>query len=365
MASRALPVPCAGLTAARTRAAVGRALIAVGATVAAGGCVQAFDGSNVQIDFSTGVQTATRVGATPQPDQPPPDTHYELYAADLVYQLDPEGNVVRDDRGHPVVAQSYMFQVAKFAITPVINRASPCLIELEGTRYPGLHVTQIRTEVEEDTGVTDPFAPGVPANDVTDVLNARRRVANLERLEVALKVVASHQAFHYPATAPVGQCPPTSADALPDPGCRDAVSNAQRLRRCENLWAAHPDFYEGSDKVFTLPLNGHYLGMVAGTNPLNDASVGGSSLFVDANLVDHDQYYINWQYDDLDGNGSPDFPAALPAAQRSPVGYLYMAGTPVDITRGVITVPLRHPSNTAIGADLAILPNLGHDDVHF
>jgi hypothetical protein len=42
-----------------------------------------------------------------------------------------------------------------------------------------------------------------------------------------------------------------------------------------------------------------------------------------------------------------------------------MSGTPVEISRGVITVPLRHPRNANINADLAILPNLAHDDVHF
>jgi hypothetical protein len=88
-------------------------------------------------------------------------------------------------------------------------------------------------------------------------------------------------------------------------------------------------------------------------------------MFVDSNLVGFDAYALNWQYDDADANGTPDFPAELTAGQRSDVGYLYMAGTPREISRGVITVPLRHPNEPAIKADLAILPALGHDDVHF
>lgn len=337
----------------------------VGLAIAAGGCVKAFDGSNLQIDFAQGVMAAARPGRTPQVDQPPADTHMELYAADLTYVTDGQGQVQLDDRGHPIIRQSYLFKLTEFEIRPAIDRSSPCLIELEDTQFPGLHVTQIRAKVEEFTGVSDPFAPGVPADKATDVLNARRRVDNLEKFETILKTVTSHEAFRYPATAPAGQCPPAAADALPDPACIDGASNAQRLRGCRALWADHPDFYEGSDKVFTLPLNGSYFGMVEGMNPINQGFVGGSSMFVDENLVGHDAYILNWQYDDFNGDGTPDFPASVPAAERSTTGYLYMSGLPVEIARGVITVPLRHPTNSAINADLAILPGLGHDDVHF
>lgn len=317
------------------------------------GCVEPFDGSNLQIDFGAGVQVAAAPGQTPQPDQPPADTHFVLYAADLVTAED------------GTITQAYQFAVTEFQIRPVIDSTSPCFIELEETRFPGLHVTQVLAKIQEVTGVTDPFAPGLPPADVTDVLNAIRRMDFLPRLESSLKTVTAYQPFHYPATAAAGQCPPASADALPHPGCRDDASNAQRLRRCRALWADHPDRYEGSDKVFTLPLNGHYLGMVEGTNPINQGFVGGSSMFVDENLVDHDAYLINWQYDDLDGNGTPDFPPTLPVAERSATGYPYLLGRPVSITRGVTTVPMHHPTNSSINAELAIIPNLGRDDVHF
>ena len=42
--------------------------------LAAAGCVDAFDGSNVQIDFASGVQTNARPGDTREPDQPPTAT---------------------------------------------------------------------------------------------------------------------------------------------------------------------------------------------------------------------------------------------------------------------------------------------------
>lgn len=354
MARRDLPVPCA----------VHR-LLTLGLLGLAGGCVQPFDGSNLQIDFAQGIQTATQPGRMPALDQPPQDTHYALYAADLIYRTDAGGQVVVDDGGRPVIDQTYLFAVTEFEIQPLIDRKSPCLIDLEETRFPGLHVSQALTKIQEVTGVTDPFVVGLPEGDVTDVLNAIRRVDNLEKLESGLKAVTSHDPFRYPATAPAGQCPPASADALPDPACRDDASNAQRLKRCRAIWTAHPDYYEGSDKVFTLPLNGRYLGMVQGMNPLNSGAVGGSSMFVDENLIEHDVYLLNWQYDDLDGNGRPDFPASIPVGERSASGYPYLSGRPVSITRGVITVPMRHQTNSALRAELAIIPNLGHDDVHF
>jgi hypothetical protein len=361
MARRALPVASTTTSAA----ALALALVAT-----AGGCIEAFDGSNLQIDFSEGTPTSARPGAALLPHQPPADTHFELYAADLVYRTDPDGGLVLDPDGNPIIDRSYVFRVTEFEIRPVIDTGSPCLIDLDESAFPGLHVSQFFEKTKEfNAPYTDPFEPGVPSGVVSDLLNAQRRVDNLQRLENQLKAITSHQAFRYPPTAAAGQCPP-AAGALPHPTCFDDRSNAQRLEVCRALWADHTDYYEGSDKVFTLPLNGHYLGMVEGRNPLNDADVGGSSMFVDANLVGHDAYVLNWQYDDLTGpgdepDGVPDFPADLPEAQRSRTGFLFMSGAPVEIARGVITVPLRHPIDSAIQADLAIIPNLGHDDVHF
>lgn len=367
MACRAHPlVRASGLTSGRVAA------LGIVAALAAGGCVEAFDGSNVQIDFGMGVQTSARSFATRQVDQPPPNTHYELYAADVKYQLDAAGQPVVDDQGEPIVVSSIVFEVTEFEISPAIDRSSPCLIDLEDSPHPGLHVTQFAAAVKADTGITDPFVTGQDPDKVTDVLNAMRRVDNLEMIERELRAVTSYDPARYP---PAEHCPPENANDMPAPSCNTPAANAQRLRLCKAFWTAHPTFYEGSDKVFTLPLNGRYLGMVGGTNPLNGGSVGGSSMFVDANLVHHDAYFLNWQYDDHDAPPGPDFhvpdPAPASPDHGLPViptstGYLYMSGRPVSITRGVTTVPLRHPLHPSlINADLAILPNLGHDDVHF
>jgi hypothetical protein len=380
MASRALPVASttslgdtAGGSPRRATLAgglrtIGGSLVASAALAAlAGGCVDPFDGSNLQIDFALAVQTAARPGQTPQPQQPPVHTHYELYAADQVFRTDPDGVPLVDEAGQPILDQTYLFAVTRFEIRPVIDRSSPCFIELEDTEFPGLHVTMyeqaVKARVLAATGFDDPFAPGVPSDVVSDLLGAARRNVNLSKLESDLKAVTSHDPAPYPLVA--DGCPPADGDKLPAPTCTDDASNARRLAVCRRHWADHPELYEGSDKVFTLPLNGSYLGMVQGTNPINDGRVGGSSMFVDINLVGHDAYVLNWQYDDLDADGSPDFPAELVARERSPVGYVYMAGTPREISRDVTTVPLSNPLEPAIKADLAIVPNLGHDDVHF
>ncbi|MBK9034405.1 MAG: hypothetical protein IPL61_24585 [Myxococcales bacterium] len=336
------------------------------AVVGATGCVEAFDGSNVQLDLASGVQTNTRPGGVPAPDQPPENTHYVLYAADLVYQTNADGTIVIDASGDPVVDRSYLFEVQEFMVRSVIDTSSPCLIDLEDTRFPGIHVTQYAAAVRTATGITDPFAPNQNRDDVIDVLTADRRVANLPQVEGALKVVSSFANYRYPAigTACVGQ-PGADPLLVPPPTCVDAASNAQRLALCKRAWADNPDWYEGSDKVFTLPLNGRFFGMVEGMNPVNQGFVGGSSFFVHQNLVGLDAYLLNWQYDDLDHNGAPDFPASVPMDQRSDTGYLYMQGRPKSVVRGVTTVPMYHATNPRIAATMVIFPNLGDDSVHF
>jgi hypothetical protein len=329
----------------------------------ASACVDAYPGSSVQIDFAAAVQTNPRVGEVAAADQPPPNTHYVLYAVDHVFATNPDGSLVLDGNGAPVIKQTYLFSVKDFAIHAVVNLSSPCFIDAEGTRFPGLHVTQYAGAVRTATGITDPFATGQDPGDVSDVLTADRRNSNLMLIAGALKSVTSYSDASYPAVATgcVGQAG-VDATQIPPASCVDAASNAQRLRLCQSVWNADPQLYEGSDKVFTLPLGGKFFGMVEGSNPVNGGFVGGSSFFVEENLVDFDAYLVNWQYDDLDHNGLPDTPAGVTA---SATGFPYLEGTPRAVTRGVITVPLHHATNPNLAATMAIFPNLNRDDVQF
>ena len=334
--------------------------VVVALALATGACVEPFDGSNVQIDFNQFVQTNPRPGATLEPDQPPPDTHYELYAT----------QIVRDETvDPPVVQQVFVFKVLEFEIRGAIDMTSPCFIDIEATRFPGIHVTQYAQAARDETGIGGvpgdqaPFAPGLDPGAVSDVLTADRRNSLLPMIQASLKAVTSHADFRYPVagTACAGESGFQPLD-IPPARCMDAESNAVRLEVCRNLWKSAPDYYEGSDKVFTLPLNGHFFGMVEGTNPINGGFVGGSGFFVPTNLVGVDAYSLNWQFDDIDHDGNPDVAAGF---EPSPTGYQYMIGTPRQVTRGTFTVPLHHPTSTLISATMTIFPDLGSDDVHF
>jgi hypothetical protein len=326
-------------------------------------CLEPFSGSNVQFDFAPAVQTAADRGATPQPEQPPADTYYAFYAADYVYRdVEPaDGRPDLDMNGEPLVDRAYIFEVQRFEIKTVIDRASPCFIDVEGAPFPGIHITQHAAKMREVKGVMNPFDPAVPRNDAIDVLTADRRVELLSQLEDDLKAVTSFSTFQYPATAAADNC--GVMDQIPHPTCTSNESNAVRLRICKDLWEqAGPDFYEGSDKVFTLPLNGKFYGMVEGMNPINDGFVGGAGVYVDEDLAGFDAFLVNWQFKDLNGDGAPDVPTGV---EPSETGYQYLTGRGERITRGLISASLRNLNDVTIRGTLAVFPDLGDDDVTF
>jgi hypothetical protein len=326
-------------------------------------CLEPSGGSNLTLDFAEAVQTAAAPGVTPQPEQPPADTYYAFFATDYVFRdADGDGRVDRDANGEPIAEQAYIFEVQHFEIKTVINRGSPCFIDVEGAPFPGIHITQYAEKMKEDRGVVDPFDPNVPYNDAVDVLTAERRMELLPALQDELKAVTSMSTFRYPATTAMGECGPVSQ--IPHPSCMDDESNAVRLRLCKEQWAAAgPDFYEGSDKVFTLPLNGQFYGMVEGMNPINEGFVGGAGIYIDEDLTGFDHFFINWQYKDLDGDGTPDTPAGV---TPSALGFAYLEGRAERISRGVISASLRNLNRpNTIRAEAAVFPNLGDDDVNF
>jgi hypothetical protein len=327
----------------------------------AGACVDPFSGSNVQIDFSAATQTATATGGAPAANQPPADTYDTLYAVQL------------EKDGSGTVTQADLFEVQRFEVRHEIDPSSPCFIDLENARFPGLHVTEYANKVMEQTGITDPLNPpaGAPAGDVTDVLDANVRMSHLGGLASSLKVVTSFSTFQYGPSAAPNDCietdPGVDQTLFPPPECTGDASNALRLELCRAAWAsdAGKSYYEGSDKVYTLPLNGKLFGMVDGANPVNGVTVGGSQMFVDEVLDAFDGFTVNWQYKDLDGDGQPDYPAGTADADKSNIGYTYMTGTPVRAARGVINVFMTNPNDPAISAQMAIFPDLADDGLHF
>lgn len=351
---------------AQTSSRLTQALLAF-ATLGATACVQSYGGSNLQMDFNSSTQIPA--GSDPDGSRAPAGTYLAFYGVDNVY--DP---TMVDGAGNPVITQSYLFEVKRFEIKSEIDLASPCFIELDDAQFPGVHVTQVgnklRSTICDRLGLApdcfdNPLAPpdGATDNDVTDVLDVDRRMSNLPPLGSTVGAVVTYSTFQYPT--PATGCDFTG-DELPAVNCTDDASNAQRLRVCTDLWSKNLDYYEGSDKVYTLPLNGHLYGMVDGTNPVNGAGVGGSSMFVDDVLSDFDAFAINWQYKDFDGDGNPDYPAGfLTDHQESNVGYPFMIGTPMNRVRGVISARLSNPNDPGSYVDVAAFADLADDNVHF
>jgi hypothetical protein len=341
-------------------------------------CVEPFRGSSVQIDFNDVMSAVAERGTMPAPGQAPPDTFFILYAADYKYvDADGDGHDDLDANGEPLIEEAYLYEVQRFEVRKLIDLSSPCFIDLPGgagiegqTVFPGLHVTQHAAKTRAVQEVTDPLDPSVPYDKAVIVLTADRRVDLLDDLERELKAVVSSDAtvepgvadFQYPATAAAGMCPPGAND-IPHPTCTDDESNAQRLRICQDLWAvAGPNWYEGSDKVFTLPLNGNLNGFVEGMNPVNQVGlIGGASFYVDENLVGHDAYVLNYQWKDFNGDGAPDAPANM----ASDIGQPFMFARSKHFSRGVTNGTFRHATVSNLQAELAVFPDLGDDSVQF
>src|SRR5215208_7903305 len=114
------------------------------------GCVDAFPGANVQIDFGGGTPLPARPGTASTPPQPAANTYFSLYASKATIE---DGVITRNDQ----------FEVQRFELRPVIDRASPCLIDLDDARFPGVHATQFYPKLLEAVGLSASDAD--PAKD--------------------------------------------------------------------------------------------------------------------------------------------------------------------------------------------------------
>lgn len=317
-------------------------------------CVETFNGSDVQIDFSSATPTAAR-SATPAQNQPPQNTYYILWAS----------NDERDATG--TVVKNYLFDALHFEIKPLIDTKSPCFIDTEGTRFPGLHVTEFANKVSEQTGIVDPHnpPPGASAGDITDVLDAQIRMSFLPALESQTKVVTDESDAQYgpSETACIEDNPSVDQTKFPPPKCTGDQSNALRLKLCHAFWSEHPHFYEGSDKVYMLPTAGFFRGLVNGTNPKNGSFIGGSEFLVDTVLT-ADSFLVTYQYKDLNGDGTPDYPPNTPA-QVQKIGTVFMTGVPTRQARGVVNVQLSNANDPTINANMAIFADVGNDGTNF
>jgi len=301
------------------------------------GCVQGFEGANIEIDLSPGNPIQAPPGRMPMLGELPAQTHFTLYA---IQQSD---------------AQDRLFEVARFEVHRIVDLSSPCFIDVgEHVPHQGLHVASYLDKIKADTGIADPANPPASATEQEKelVATAQQRMNAITALTGpgGLLAVTSASPAGYPAVA--ADCSGAIADQIPPPQCADEASNARRLALCQKAWKASPSLWEGTDRVLTAPLNGETHGMVLlPMTPITGAPVGGAQFFVANALDDADAFGIYIQPDTADGVDAP--------------GTQLYFGRPTMPTRGVRHVHMVSPLNPALQADMAVFADLGSDDVHF
>lgn len=307
--------------------------IVAAAAAALVGCVDGFQGANVELDLSPATPVQAGALATPQPGELPAAMHFGLYSI--------------QEAG----TQAQLFEVARFEVHHIVDTSSPCFIDVgDHVPYPGIHVTVFDKRIEQDTGIADPANPpaGASERDKELVATAQQRMITLAKLvgPGGLVAVTSASAMTYPEVASDCNGP---TNQIPPPMCMDNASNQRRLALCQQAWKADPRLWEGTDRVLTAPLNGSTYGeLLDPMTPITGAPVGGAQIFVDNALIDADAYAIYFQAD-----GATD-----------PGTQLYF-GRPTMPTRGVKHVHMVSPINPALTAELAVFADLGQDDVHF
>lgn len=317
-----------------------------------GGCVEVFHGSEVQIDFSTGTPTQASNFLPPSSTQLPANIHFTLYAS----------SVAMGSNGMQV---GNAFALQTFEIHRLVDIASPCFIDVgDFVPFPGIHVSKYADKMMEKFNLTDLANPGSASEQ------ARIEVATAVQREITVGLMASDMGPVGVVSASGGTYPEVASDCndttkIPPASCMDDASNARRLQMCQATWKINSLLFEGTDRVLTLPLNGTTYGFVEGMNPINFAPIGGAAFFVDESLADFKTYALYWQFDDSDGDGMPDYPPSFPAADRHPLGQLFMYGDATYPTRGVMHVHLMNPATPSAYAEMAIFPNIDEDTVHF
>ncbi len=317
------------------------------------GCIDEFRGSNVQIDLSTPTPAQAPLGTTPSADELPGNIHFTLYA-------------FKEYTNTSGMTVGSLFELQRFEIHRAVELSSPCYIDVgEHVPFPGLHVSQFYDVMKMKNGIDDIANPPASATErqKTEVATALQRSRNVDKLAAdgGPKAVTSVSDGAYPPVA--ASC--TDTNGIPPPMCTDDASNARRLAACQAAWSSDKNYYEGTDRILTLPLNGTVAGFVTGINPVNLGDIGGAQFFVDEALDDFDGYAIYWQYDDANHDGMPDYPASVPAADRNDLGVPFLYGKPDKVTRGVIQAHMTNQTNPSLTAELAIFAGLDDDDVHF
>jgi hypothetical protein len=317
-----------------------RGIVAAAALTLAG-CVNGFQGANVQLDLSPATPVQADVRAMQGPTELAAASHFTLYA-------------IQEETLPDHTVQDHLFEVVRFEVHHIVDTSSPCFIDVgDHVPYRGIHVTQFANRIQQDTMIPDPThpPPGATPQQLELVVTALARMAKIGAIigPNGLVAVTSASTTAYPAVATDCNGP---SDQIPPPQCMDNASNQRRLQLCQATWKQDARLWEGTDRVLTAPLNGTTFGLLL--NPMTPAGtpVGGAQIFVDNALVGVDAYAIYVQAD------------APPPGMEGPGTQLYF-GRPTMPTRGVFHVHLVNPNNAALTAEMAVFADLGQDDVHF
>jgi hypothetical protein len=316
-----------------------RATVAA-AALALAGCVNGFQGANVQLDLSPATPVQAGVLAM-QTGELPAATHFTLYA-------------IQEETLPDHTVQDHLFEVVRFEVHHIVDTSSPCFIDVgDHVPYPGIHVTQFAARVQQDTQIPDPThpPPGATPQQLELVVTALARMQKIGAIlgPNGLVAVTSASTTAYPPMATDCMGPP---DQIPPPQCIDNASNQRRLQLCQQTWKTDGRLWEGTDRVLTAPLNGTTFGLL--DNPMTPAGTpsGGAQIFVDNALAGIDAYAIYTQADD-------------PPPGMQGLGTQLYFGRPTMPTRGVFHVHMVDPNNPALTAEMAVFADLGQDDVHF
>ena len=109
--------------------------------------------------------------------------------------------------------------------------------------------------IGQDEGIPDITNPPANATEEQKIAAATavQRQTNVALLSGpnGIKAITSASTSTYPAVA--ADC--SDPSGIPPPQCTDEVSNQRRLAACQAAWAKDANYYEGTDRVLTSPLN--------------------------------------------------------------------------------------------------------------
>jgi hypothetical protein len=298
--------------------------------LALAGCVEPFHGSNVQLDLVASWPVQASPGATPGKNELPNGIHFTFYA-------------VESDS-----MAGRLFEVQRFEVHRIVDLSSPCFIDVgPHVPFPGLHVSQFAAMIAQQTGISDISNPPPGATEAQKIAAAsavqREGTVALLASDMGIKVISSASNYGYPAVAV--DC---IGPGIPPPTCTDSASNQRRLQMCQDFWGKDPNYFEGTDRVLTSPLDGVTHGMVDGENPINLAPVGGAQFYPDSDLGGFTQFAIYYQDDFTPGPGT-----------------LLVYGSPTMVSRGVMHVHMTSPTQPTLTAEVAIFANLDQDNTGF